>query len=294
MERAQRNVAGFGRSVTVAAGGLILALGMGLGGCSTNSRLAETNRALTDRNAALLQQLEQCEGSSGVMQDGLVERDRTIADLQRMVSGLTRSRDDLMGDIQEFDDRFRNMSFSQVDPQTDREMRTFAANNPDLVDYDSDLGMVRFKSDLTFALGKVAVSESAKASLSSLATVLNGAAAGRYDIRVVGHTDNVKVRSRNQWRNNIELSCFRAISVRNELIGLGIDESRVEAAGRGESQPLVANNPRGGTEPNRRVELFLVRSIASAARAIAAPAPSAAPGVTPSNATVGVPTDINK
>ena len=68
-------------------------------------------------------------------------------------------------------------------------------------------------------------------------------------IRIIGHTDAVGSDEANQ-----RLSEGRATAVRNELLMRGVEESRVEAEGRGESQPIADNDTEEGRQKNRRVE----------------------------------------
>ncbi|MCA9300137.1 MAG: OmpA family protein, partial [Phycisphaerales bacterium] len=56
---------------------------------------------------------------------------------------------------------------------------------------------------------------------------------------------------------NMHLSCHRAISVRRELIGMGVSSQKILAAGWGEMRPLVPNASNGNTPQNRRVEIYL-------------------------------------
>lgn len=73
---------------------------------------------------------------------------------------------------------------------------------------------------------------------------------GAPDIVVIGHTDRLAADDYND-----RLSLQRAERVRHELIRLGIPPSRIQAAGRGEREPLV-RTPDGVAEPrNRRVEI---------------------------------------
>jgi len=71
-------------------------------------------------------------------------------------------------------------------------------------------------------------------------------------IRIQGHTDNV-----GETSTNINLSARRAEAVKAELIKSGIDESRLEAKGFGESKPIDTNDTPEGRAMNRRTE-FLV------------------------------------
>jgi outer membrane protein OmpA-like peptidoglycan-associated protein len=68
-------------------------------------------------------------------------------------------------------------------------------------------------------------------------------------IRVAGHTDNAGNPRRNQ-----QLSEARARAVRDYLVSHGIDESRVEAVGYGDQQPVASNDTPEGQAQNRRIE----------------------------------------
>jgi len=73
-------------------------------------------------------------------------------------------------------------------------------------------------------------------------------------VRIEGHTD-----SRGKRAHNMTLSQSRADSVRQFLIGLGIEESRMEAKGFGPDQPIETNKTAAGREKNRRVEFFITK-----------------------------------
>lgn len=84
------------------------------------------------------------------------------------------------------------------------------------------------------------------------------------DLRVelAGHTDAVGPDSYNQT-----LSERRAASVRQYLIQHGIDGSRLEARGYGESQPVATNDTKEGRAQNRRVMMrVLNENISNTAR----------------------------
>ena len=72
-------------------------------------------------------------------------------------------------------------------------------------------------------------------------------------IRFIGHTDDVGTNSDNQ-----KLSEGRANSVRQEMMNRGIDPTRIEAEGRGESEPIVPNTSDENRAKNRRVEFIIL------------------------------------
>ena len=177
-------------------------------------------------------------------------------------------RDRLRAALDEAEARLRNASAVMLPPELDDALSRLAEANPQLMSYDAERGMVKLRSDLTFALGSAQVSAGASNTLGSLATIFNSPSASRYEVRVVGHTDNVPIKNvgtREKHPTNWHLSVHRAIAVMQVLAKAGVPNTRMSVAGYGEFQPAVPNGT-GGAEANRRVELYLVaRGTASAA-----------------------------
>jgi len=72
-------------------------------------------------------------------------------------------------------------------------------------------------------------------------------------IEVIGHTDDVGDDAYNQ-----ELSEQRAVSVRNYLVGAGVDDSKMVSVGAGESMPIASNKTDEGRAEIRRVEIMVL------------------------------------
>ncbi|TJZ61484.1 OmpA family protein [Sphingobacterium olei] len=71
-------------------------------------------------------------------------------------------------------------------------------------------------------------------------------------VKIIGHTD-----SDGDASTNLTLSQKRALAVKNALINFyGINASRMETDGKGESQPVQSNNTTSGKAQNRRVEFI--------------------------------------
>jgi outer membrane protein OmpA-like peptidoglycan-associated protein len=86
-------------------------------------------------------------------------------------------------------------------------------------------------------------------------------------MRVEGHTD-----VRGGTEANQRLSERRARRVRDKLIELGFEPTRIEAVGLGESRPAVAGTDEAAHARNRRVELVITkRRVPAPASAAAAP-----------------------
>lgn len=80
------------------------------------------------------------------------------------------------------------------------------------------------------------------------------------DVLIMGHTDNVPIRSE-RYRSNWELSLYRALSVHTYFIEKnGLSPERFAAGGYGDLRPRFPNNIREGREKNRRVEIIVKKT----------------------------------
>jgi len=150
----------------------------------------------------------------------------------------------------------------KLPPELDKALKELAAKYPDTIEYDAKKGAVRWKSDLTFAKGSDEVKEEVKASLKAFADIVDSAAASQFEVVVVGHTDTLPIGpiTGRKHPTNWHLSVHRAIAVMFTLKGDGVDYLRMGCMGYGEFRPRVPNPSTGGSEENRRVEIFLVSS----------------------------------
>ncbi len=148
----------------------------------------------------------------------------------------------------------------KLPPELDAALKSFAAQYPDEVEYDANRGVVRWKSDLTFAKGSDAVRNEARASLAAFADIVKSAAAGAFEVVIVGHTDNLRIGpvTGRKHPTNWHLSVHRSIAVKDVLATVGVPQARLGVMGYGEFRPSVPNPSSGGSEANRRVEIFLV------------------------------------
>ena len=180
--------------------------------------------------------------------------------LQGQLSQLEQQNQQLRDALRAAEDQLLNAGPTALPARLTSELEQLAAANPDLMTFDPDTGLIRFRSDVTFALGKIDLQPQAKTLITQLAGVLTGPAARSYEVRVAGHTDNVPVKNtanKQRFEDNWGLSAFRAKRVMEALRQAGVPEARMSILGYGQQRPVVANGPRGA-EANRRVELFLV------------------------------------
>jgi len=101
---------------------------------------------------------------------------------------------------------------------------------------------------ITFDVNKADVKPESFGTLKSIADVLKEN--GPVRVKIIGHTD-----SDGDDAKNLELSQRRAQSVKNELVSkFGIDASRIETEGAGETTPVASNDTPANKALNRRVE----------------------------------------
>lgn len=102
------------------------------------------------------------------------------------------------------------------------------------------------QKDLLFQTGKATILQSSYNSLNQLAKWLKENPT--FNLELIGHTDSQGMDS-----YNLKLSKDRANAVKTYLAGQGVEETRMIADGKGESEPIASNDTAEGREKNRRV-----------------------------------------
>jgi chemotaxis protein MotB len=113
---------------------------------------------------------------------------------------------------------------------------------------------VKMKDKILFSSGSATLGKDGKAALQVVADALKGVS-GKV-IRVEGHTDDVPTAS-GAFASNWELSVARALAVVRYLQEMGVDPTRLAAAGYGEYQPIAPNDSADGRGQNRRIDIVL-------------------------------------
>ena len=103
--------------------------------------------------------------------------------------------------------------------------------------------------NLEFDYNKATIRSTSFTTLNRVADLL---VSKNLSLKLAGHTD-----SKGSDAYNMKLSKERAESVKSYLVNKGVNPSRVEATGYGESQPIDSNTTEKGRQNNRRVEFTL-------------------------------------
>ena len=114
---------------------------------------------------------------------------------------------------------------------------------------------ISLADNMLYKSGSYEINDRASATLSKIAKIIKDYK--DYDVLIEGNTDNVPI-SRENIRNNWDLSCLRASSVVQALQNqYGVDPKRLTAGGRGEYNPLADNNTDLGKQRNRRTQIII-------------------------------------
>ena len=114
---------------------------------------------------------------------------------------------------------------------------------------------ISLADNMLYKSGSYEINDRAAETLSKIAKIIMDYK--DYDVLIEGNTDNVPI-SRENIRNNWDLSCLRASSVVQALQNqYGVDPKRLTAGGRGEYNPLTANDTELGKQRNRRTQIII-------------------------------------
>jgi chemotaxis protein MotB len=244
-------------TVLVVSGGVVL-----LSGCSPQltdakrqneiqqQRIAELESQLQAGQLQLDQmkkQLSDCEKSGGVEVDALRQKLAALEEDLTKKQALIRSMQDKLQ--------------VELPPEITTALEDLAKKY-DMIEFDPNRGLVRFKSDLLFDKGSDTVTQTANDALKALCGILNIEQAKDFHIVIAGYTDDIPIRRTETLQrhpSNWHLSCDRAISVLNVLESCGVAPVRMSTRGFGEYRPIAPNAAnKGGNPKNRRVEIYIV------------------------------------
>lgn len=187
---------------------------------------------------------------------------------QRIIANLTNQNAELQRQLDELNRRYaevlgRPVGTPALPPALDTALKDLAAAFPELLEFDSDKGVLRFRADVTFASGDATLTQRGAEVVRRFAAILNQQARG-FEFIVAGHTDNVRVSNpetiRRGHRDNWYLSAHRAITVAQALINDNVQPTRMGVTGYAEFRPVAPNTTEQGRARNRRVEVLILPS----------------------------------
>jgi len=132
-------------------------------------------------------------------------------------------------------------------------------DDPDIeINVEKGVVFISIADKLLFKSGSYMVSNRAREILAKVAKVVKSKP--NFEAMVEAHTDNVPY-SKPPLLDNWDLSVKRATSIVRVLADLGVDESKLIAAGRGEFVPLEDNLTAENRAKNRRTRIVVLPKI---------------------------------
>jgi len=258
--------------LTISVGAAMLAGILAAGGCVPRSQYDEAvalngkaQRDLKDSR----EQLRLLEEERVKLEDALALRNANADTKDLAIANLNTANEELKDSLAKLKDEY-DKAQKELDTlrdfkgplpaKVDSALKKLAAANRDLIEYESKYGMLKIKSDLTFAAGSVKIKPAAIAALKQLGTIVNSPEAKKFHVYVAGHTDDQPlVRTKAKYGTNWGLSAYRAIAVIQALFNAGVEQPRMAAVAFSKYHPIAPNKPNAKGNPvNRRVELWIV------------------------------------
>ncbi|NIA07328.1 MAG: OmpA family protein [Actinobacteria bacterium] len=228
-------------------------------GCSPDARLRAYQQQSREQIEGLQTDL-QAERSRSESIAGELQAERARLAKIQAESEIQKAKFDEL--VTEFETLAERAGRSGLLPaQTSAALIQLAKDNPELLSYDPAKGLVRLKSDFTFAPGSDLLTAGAEPVLAALGKICSPDQAGDLQVLIVGHTDDIPIvrpETRAKHPTNWHLSVHRAIAVM-EVLKKSMPEQRLAVMGFGQWRPVEPNQPgHRGNPANRRVEIFIV------------------------------------
>ena len=228
------------------------------------------NRELTNSYQSTKEQLAASQARVSSLEEQLAQQKRDYAALQNSLDkSLTNANqnnvsiDKLVDQINESNQYIRHLvevksksdSLNMV--LTNNLTRSLSKEELKEVDVQVLKGVVYISlaDNMLYKSGSYEINDRANTTLSKIAKIIMDYK--DYDVLIEGNTDNVPI-SRENIRNNWDLSCLRASSVVQYLQNhYGVDPKRLTAGGRGEYNPIASNGTEVGRQRNRRTQIII-------------------------------------
>lgn len=241
----------------------LAAVGLTLTGCVSQSEFkkveAERN-LLRDQVQTVRAEAEEYRNQLGAVSEQANEKDQQITALSSEKTELQTQLDEINKQYAEALERASN----PLPAALTSELTEFATANGDVLSFDSERGMIKFKSDVSFAPGSVELTAKATEAITKLSKILNDKGVADYELMIAGHTDSIQVNRAETikagHRDNWYLSAHRAIAVGKALQKNSISAYRLAMVGYADQRPIAPNTTTEGKAQNRRVEVLILPS----------------------------------
>jgi len=219
-------------------------LKLNLATCNTQKAGLDEKIRLLQENATMLQKLiDDCQKQNN--QGGV-----NISKLVDEINSANQYIKQLIATNQKNDSLNRILSNNLKQSLTD-------VNSDDIqIQVQKGVVFISLSDKLLYKSGKYDLNPAANQVLNKIAKILNDYK--DFDVLIQGNTDNVPI-STAAIQDNWDLSCLRATAIARYLQNnLGIEPSRITAAGKSEYVPKVSNDTPSNKALNRRTEIIVM------------------------------------
>ena len=248
----------------------LAAVGITLTGCVSQSEFKKVQAerdSLRGEVESARAEAEGYKGQLGAVTEQISGKDEQITSLSNQNQELTAQLDEINRQYAEALEKANN----PLPAALANELTEFASRNSDVLSFDAEKGIIKFKSDVSFAPGSVELTAKATEAITKLSKILNDKGVADYELMIAGHTDSIQVNRAETikagHRDNWYLSAHRAIAVGKALQKNSISAYRLAMVGYADQRPIASNATDDGRAKNRRVELIILPSKATAASA---------------------------
>ena len=241
----------------------VLAAGVIASGCVSSGTFKKMETAKNDEIATLQKNKTALEEQKKTLEQQKTSLEKDKAGLKQEVDSLTQQNSSMQKEVGSLSQE--KAALVAANQQRQQQYESLVQGLSKEVE-KGQLQVRQYKNMLSVDLAEQIFFDSGKATLKKEGKdVLKkvGEALKGYEnkvIRVVGHTDNVKVAKSLQatFPTNWELSVARATNVVRYLQEVGIPPERMVPSGRGEYDPVAPNDTPEGRQKNRRIEIMLL------------------------------------
>jgi len=180
-------------------------------------------------------------------------------DVNGQLAGVRARESQLMGQMDAKDLQLTALETENKELRTKLGTGAGTPPTPPAGDQETTVYTETVGTDVLFSAGKATLTPKGRTRLASIVTTLKGKYAG-LDVRVMGYTDSDPIKkTRNLWKDNLDLSANRAMEVTRYLWSKGIPASQIETVGMGATHFVASNASKAGKTSNRRVVIQVVR-----------------------------------
>ena len=234
----------------------VIAVGLITSGCVSSGKFrnmeAEKNKAiagLQQQKSALEQQKSTLETDNNTLKEQIASLEQSNTAMGQQVGSLQQEKASLVAASQQQQQQYEALVQGLSSEVEKGQLQVRQYQNMLAVD---------LAEQIFFDSGRATLKPGGKEVLKKVGNALKG-----YEnkiIRVVGHTDNVPLAKSLQgtFPTNWDLSVARATTVVRFLQDVGVPPERMVPSGRGEYDPVAANDTPEGRQKNRRIEIMLI------------------------------------